>query len=63
MQKVHKKEIGIDKYYMIKNKLADIDKKSKKIPKLPRIQMNITYGKVKERCPLISHQFLKGFSS
>ena len=62
MQKVHKKEIGIDKYYMIKNKLADIDKKTKKNPKLPRIQMNITYGKVKERCSLISHQFLKGFS-
>ena len=62
MKKVHKEEIGIDKYYMIKNKLADMDKKTKKIPKLPRIQMNITYGKVKERCSLISHQFLKGFS-
>ena len=52
MQKVHSEEIGIDKYYMIKNKLADIGRKTKKMSKLPRIQMNITYGKVKDNCSL-----------
>ena len=31
MQKVHNEEIGIDKYYMIKNKLVNMLKKTKKI--------------------------------
>jgi len=43
MRKVHREEIGIDKYYKIKNKLPGGR------PKMNRVQMYVTYGKIKHR--------------
>ena len=48
MHTVYKKDIGKDKYYKIKNKLAGNK------PKIEHVQMHITYGKMKNKCILFN---------
>ncbi len=44
MKTVHKEEIGIDKYYELKNKLPG------NRPKIDQVQMYITHGELKDKC-------------
>ena len=46
MQKIWKEEIGIDKYYKIKNKMPG------KRPKINQVQMHVIHGEIKNNCIL-----------